>query len=57
MTFFFSRVYPYTTILVVHQFLTTYEKAYDSVKREVFYSILAEFVIPIKLVRGHNNNT
>ena len=28
-----------------------FKKAYDSVKREVLYNILIQFVIPIKLVR------
>jgi hypothetical protein len=34
----------------VHQVFTDFKKAYDSVRREVFYSILIEFGIPRKLV-------
>jgi hypothetical protein len=36
---------------MVHQLFIDFKKAYDSVKREVFYSILLEFGIPKKLVR------
>jgi hypothetical protein len=35
----------------VHQLLIDFKKAYDSVRREVLYSILIEFGIPMKLVR------
>ena len=35
----------------VHQLFIDFEKAYDSVRREVLYNILIEFVIPRKLVR------
>jgi hypothetical protein len=35
----------------VHQLFIDFKKAYDSVKREVLYNILLEFVIPKKLVR------
>jgi hypothetical protein len=35
----------------VHQLFIDFSKAYDSVKREVLYSILLEFGIPKKLVR------
>jgi hypothetical protein len=35
----------------VHQIFIDFKKAYDSVKREVLYSILVEFGIPKKLVR------
>jgi hypothetical protein len=34
----------------VHQLFIDFKKAYDSVKRKVFYSILIEFGIPRKLV-------
>ena len=34
----------------VHQLFIDFRKAYDSVKREVFYNILIEFGIPMKLV-------
>jgi hypothetical protein len=35
----------------VHQLFMDFKKAYDSVKREVLYSILKEFGVPMKLVR------
>jgi hypothetical protein len=35
----------------VHQLLIDFIKAHDSVRREVLYSILIEFGIPMKLVR------
>jgi hypothetical protein len=35
----------------VHRLLIDCKKAYDSVRREVLYNILAEFGIPMKLVR------
>jgi hypothetical protein len=35
----------------VHQLFVDFKKAYDSIKREVLYSILLEFVILKKLVR------
>jgi hypothetical protein len=35
----------------VHQLFIEFKKAYDSVKREVFYNIFLEFGIPKKLVR------
>jgi hypothetical protein len=36
---------------VEHQLFVHFKKAYDSVRREVFYNILIEFGIPLKLVR------
>jgi hypothetical protein len=36
----------------VHQLFIDFKKAYDSVKREVLYSILLEFGIPKNLVRS-----
>jgi hypothetical protein len=36
---------------MVHQLFIDFKKAYDSVKKEVLYNILLEFVIPKKLVR------
>jgi len=35
----------------VHQLFIDFKKAYDSVRREVLYNILIEFVVPKKLVR------
>jgi hypothetical protein len=35
----------------IHQLFVDYEKAYDSVRREVLYNILTEFGIPVILVR------
>jgi hypothetical protein len=35
---------------MVHQLFIDFKKAYDSVRREVLYSILIEFGIPRKLV-------
>jgi len=35
----------------VHQLFIDFKQAYDSVRREVLYKILAEFCIPRKLVR------
>jgi hypothetical protein len=35
----------------VHQLFIDFKKTYDSVRREVLYSVLIEFGIPIKLVR------
>jgi hypothetical protein len=35
----------------VHQLFVDFNKAYDSVRREVLYNILIEFGIPLKLVR------
>jgi hypothetical protein len=37
--------------VTVHQLLTDFNKAYDSVRGEVLYKILIEFGIPRKLVR------
>jgi hypothetical protein len=34
----------------VHQLFIDFKKAFDSVRREVLYNILIEFVIPMKLV-------
>jgi hypothetical protein len=35
----------------VHELIIDFKKAYDSVRREVMFNILIEFVIPRKLVR------
>ena len=35
----------------VHELFIDFKKAYDSVRREVLYEILIEFVIPRKLLR------
>jgi hypothetical protein len=35
----------------VHQLFIEFKRVYDSVRREVFYSILIEFGVPMKLVR------
>jgi hypothetical protein len=35
----------------VHKLLIDFQKAYDTVRREVLYNIRIEFVIPMKLVR------
>ena len=34
-----------------HQLFIDFKKVYDSVKREVLYNILIEFVTPMKRVR------
>jgi hypothetical protein len=34
----------------VHQLFVDFKEAYDSVRREVLYSILIEFGVPMKLV-------
>jgi negative regulator of genetic competence, sporulation and motility len=38
-------------IETVHYLFVDFKKAYDSVRREVLYSILVEFGVPMKLVR------
>jgi len=38
-------------IEVVYQLFIDVKKAYDSVRREVWYNILSEFGIPMKLIR------
>jgi uncharacterized protein Yka (UPF0111/DUF47 family) len=38
-------------IETVHQLLIEFEKAYDSIRREILYNIFVEFWLPIKLVR------
>jgi len=35
----------------VYQLVIGFKKAYDSVRREVWYNILTEFRVPMKLVR------
>jgi hypothetical protein len=35
----------------VHQLFVDFKKAYDSVRREVLYSVLIEFGVTMKLVR------
>jgi hypothetical protein len=35
----------------VHQLFIDFKKAYDSVRKEVFYNVNMEFVISMKLVR------
>jgi hypothetical protein len=35
----------------VHQLFIDFKKAYDSVRKEMLYSILTEFVVPMKSVR------
>jgi len=35
----------------VHQLSIDFKEAYDSIRREVFYNILIEFGIPMKLLR------
>jgi hypothetical protein len=39
---------------VVHQLFIDFKKAYDSVRREVLYSILVGFRVPIKLLSFAN---
>jgi hypothetical protein len=36
----------------VHQLFINFKKAYDTMRREVFYTILIEFGIPMQLVRS-----
>ena len=38
-------------IEAVHHLSINFNKAYDSVRREVLYNILIEFGVPMKLVR------
>jgi hypothetical protein len=47
MRLFFAWQYSET----VHQLFIDFKKAYDSVRREVLYSILIEIGVPMKLVR------
>jgi hypothetical protein len=35
----------------LHQFLIDFKKAYISIRREVYFKILTEFGIPVKLAR------
>jgi len=35
----------------VHQLFIDFKKAYDSVRKEVFFNILIEFDVPLKLMR------
>jgi len=35
----------------LHQLFIDFKKAYDSVRKEVFYNILTEFGLPMQLVR------
>jgi len=35
----------------VHQLFMDFRRAYDSVKMEVFYNVLIEFGIPMKMAR------
>jgi hypothetical protein len=35
----------------IHQLFVDFKEAYDSVRREVFYNILIEFWVPMKLLR------
>jgi hypothetical protein len=37
-------------IETVHQLFVDFEKAYDSVSREILYNIITEFGVPMKLV-------
>jgi len=37
--------------VTVHQVFIDFEKAYDSVRRELLYNILTEFSVLIKLIR------
>jgi hypothetical protein len=37
--------------VTVHQLFVDFKKAYDSLRREVLYSILIKFGVPTKLVR------
>jgi len=40
----------------VHQpLIDIFKKAYNSVRREVFYNILIEFDIPMKFGKGNRN--
>jgi hypothetical protein len=45
------QIRSFAFINTVHQLFIDFKKAYDSVRREVLYNILIEFVVPMKLFR------
>jgi hypothetical protein len=45
------RSFAFVKYWTVHQLFVDLKKVYDSVRREVLYSILIKFGVPMKLVR------
>ena len=46
-----SEEWKMSIIVLIYRLFTNFEKAYDSVRREILYNILIEFGIFMKLVR------
>jgi hypothetical protein len=43
--------YQWKESIIVPQYISYFKKTFDSVRREVLYSILIEFGVPLKLLR------